>query len=446
MPLIKVNSLYKKVEDNINNQEKMYGLLGLGKPKTSNVNKCDIFNDNSCIAYYPLDGNVNDMCGRYNGTWHGNAQYENGAAKFDGKSYIETNIKEYKSFSFFAKASNDSNRILVGARGISIRAVDGRIGFTTERWAGCGDLLGFALDKKLSEEFHFFYINTDPLEIYHNGVKQDLKHFYCSFPQNSYHFDKLTIAKGDFDTPFEGIIKKFRIFNRALTEDEIKILYNGKEIENLDLDIYYPEITGVDVDLSSTPLKITYNNLSEKHFDGDGKNYMVGNGNIKIETNCNKYDLEFITGSFATVDIDDGGTYHNDYIKITINNKDAILEVPSETIEKDNYRVKSNNTGYKIDLISLKYYDNQQLENQVTGSGSQIYKIKIYDLDTSEINISFHTNESFSNEAIGFQMKSAVAYCKETIQKPQNINNHNCNLNNVLHIILSNNNVEVKGL
>ena len=52
-----------------------------------------VFGDSGLVAYYPFDGNANDLSGNYNGTWSGTEQYDTGilgqAAKFDGNSYTQ---------------------------------------------------------------------------------------------------------------------------------------------------------------------------------------------------------------------------------------------------------------------------------------------------------------------------------------------------------------------
>lgn len=74
---------------NIGHNEDTFIDVKLGQDLT---NTLDIFNDNSCIACWPLDGNANELSGNYNGTWSGNETYINTtlnkAAKFDGNSYI----------------------------------------------------------------------------------------------------------------------------------------------------------------------------------------------------------------------------------------------------------------------------------------------------------------------------------------------------------------------
>ena len=62
----------------------------------------DPFNDGSCLAFYPFDGDANDHSGNgYHGTWHGNEQYDKGifgqCAKFDGGSYINIHIDSFPS-------------------------------------------------------------------------------------------------------------------------------------------------------------------------------------------------------------------------------------------------------------------------------------------------------------------------------------------------------------
>jgi len=123
MPILKINNKYIVDKENIciigdNLDLDIYYPELTGKEPSieeiseSTVNVCDIFGDGSCIATYTFDGNANDLCGNYNGTWHGTEVYETGkfgkAAKFDGNSWIEfkndanfyMNLQKYLSLWF----------------------------------------------------------------------------------------------------------------------------------------------------------------------------------------------------------------------------------------------------------------------------------------------------------------------------------------------------------
>jgi len=272
--------------------------------------------------------------------------------------------------------------------------------------------------------------------------------------------------------PILNINSPYQIIENNINNKEKLYGVKNTSNEDLDIDIFYPEITNIDISKISdkdnskstgdsnssnennskstdkNDINVTFDNLTKKHFDGDNKDYMVGKGTITFKTNCKKYDLEFITGSFASVDNDaETGKYDNDYIEININNKSARLEVPN-TSKK--YDVKSNNTGYKIDLEEIKKYDINLAGQSDRFNYTKIYKIKIYDLDTNEIKVSFHNDEDFSNEAIGYQIDSEKINCKdnEINFKTDKINTKkfDCNLEKVLHIIISETDVNVKGL
>jgi len=430
-----------------------------------NKNKCDIFNDNSSIAFYPLENNSNDLCGNYNGEWIGNEQYENGAAKFDNKSYINISntglTKELDSNDVFTISVWGKPEYTKGDKEIiSIDADKFRISPQLDR-------NGILINYHYHKDYIYKVNDIDWKNTFcHYCVIVDKKNktgkFYLNgkligneknIPVKIFKNDVVFIgaetgSNNNVIDHFLGLIKKLRIFNRALSENEIKTLYN-KEKQN-------EENIKNNIDLN-----VTFDNLTKKHFDGDNKDYMVGNGTITFKTNCKKYDLEFLTGSFASVDSDSKkNSVNNDYIEIIINNKNAILEV--QNTNDKNYDIKSNDTGYKIDLEEVKKYNSNLQGQSSVFKITRIFKIKIYDLDTNEVKVLFHTDESFSNEAIGYQIKSGKINCNgvginstgsektdntEKIENTdKNIKKFNCNLEKVLHIIISDANVNVKGL
>ena len=394
--------------------------------RINTVTLCDIFKDNHCIATFPFDGNVNNLCGNYGGTWSGTEQYDTGkfgqAAKFDGDSYINhipnpgknepftvnlwvkdiqcagssygSIIFNYDNDHWYISLNNDNKTIHFGISDGSEKNIKYTLedistwhmltlmhnGIDTMKAYIDGKLIGTQIVKtRYGESFGTgIYLGANPSEV-------NNKNYYL-----------------------KGLIDQLRIFNKTLTDKEIQILYNEKRIK-------IPKI------LQELSVNEKYNNLTEKVFNKDGFKYMVGNGEINLQVLSKKYDLEFIIGSFGSVDEDNGQTNSNDYIKLITNTGEIIFQAPSNT--NPNYRILSNTTNYKAYIEKLAYYSKEVLENQDSQYSTTIYKITVYNLDTTNIKIQLHTDESYSNESFGYRVNSAKAFNKNTsiLQKIKNL-------------------------
>jgi len=203
----------------------------------------DIFNDNSCIATYTFDDeNANDLSGNYNGNWYGTEQYDTGkfgkAAKFNGNSYIDTGFINTSltkfSLSCWIKCDNYSN--LGNYSGLLMNkgnSGDKRYGFRIKHkndnpciWNGADNLF----DEINMSEYNGVFVNL--------ALVFDSEISYAKLYINSELKQEITINEGlKFDTAiigynnqdntgFNGLIDQVRIFNRALTDDEVKQLYN----------------------------------------------------------------------------------------------------------------------------------------------------------------------------------------------------------------------------
>jgi hypothetical protein len=209
------------------------------------VNNNNPFGDSSLVAYYKLNGNANDELGKYNGTWSGTAAYDSGkfdkAGNFDGKSYIDLGTKDFhnlinttSTFSVWVKISKYPSN-------------------------SCGFLTGLGTDSSLGKWDYYFNIdnnghidvalesgNTDyhftsstkltlgqwnyitiafenkNIKIYLNGSLIDT--FTGGFGDINTNVNDF-IATSNSDVSFIGFIDQIRIFNRALTQDEVRKLY-----------------------------------------------------------------------------------------------------------------------------------------------------------------------------------------------------------------------------
>ena len=209
----------------------------------STTQTLDIFNDNSCIATYTFDNETaEDLSGNYNGNWYGTEQYDTGkfgkAAKFNGNSYIDTGFINTSltkfSLSCWIKCDNYSN--LGNYSGLLMNkgnSGDKRYGFRIKHkndnpciWNGADNLF----DEINMSEYNGVFVNL--------ALVFDSEISYAKLYINSELKQEITINEGlKFDTAiigynnqdntgFNGLIDQVRIFNRALTDDEVKQLYN----------------------------------------------------------------------------------------------------------------------------------------------------------------------------------------------------------------------------
>ena len=335
------------------------------------VNTLDVFGDGSCIACYPFDGNAKDLSGKYNGTWHGNEQYDVGkygkAAKFDGSSYI-TIPEPLKSLPFSVSvwikttqkatgSTNWANPTIMGfatsgapSNDFGIEVKNGYIhifsGFGVEKY--------YTTSKFVSDnKWHLITVNfnTNKCEIYCDDE------FVDSFSQNStqianvpkwyigcmYNYDPhhIGIVSGSY---YQGLIDQVRIFNRALTEEEIQILYNEYE------KIYQTDISSLN--LSAKPKRVYIQTnpaiYISKTFNQDTSqpDWVSYQANLKEKLKEISIDTTQTTTT-QLVTTDDIAL--NDKL-ILYNNSDGIKEI---TVTQDNLTYDVENDVVKVDISSL---------------------------------------------------------------------------------------------
>jgi len=225
--------------------------------------KINIFNDNSCLACFPLNGNTNDLSNKYSGEWIGTPKYENCfdnrlCASFDKKNYIKILVDDSLRF-----VSNLSYSVWV-----KISSLNSEDFFSIITFSGVGEskntnaILQLLVDIK-SQRFIFFWeygmgkdveilVNYDiPInKLLHLVVSRDSKNKILYFYVNGELIDSISfnynpeidvsnnkqyIALGadagisnPLTYPFNGEIGQFRIFNKILSFNEVKYLYKNK--------------------------------------------------------------------------------------------------------------------------------------------------------------------------------------------------------------------------
>jgi len=213
----------------------------------SKVNVLDIFGDGSCVACYTFDNETaNDLSGKYNGTWKdadGNTiagTYDTGvfggkAAKFNGSTQIDCGVintdkdEVWVSFWMFW---NGTDRVMpIGFNGYDLWLNMNYFGWNTD----VGDLYGidFPASVYANKWIHVvanFKTGAYGDKLFINGrlmnnLSQKLASIatdYAVIKNVNFHISGFGINS---NYRFSGLIDQVRIFNRPLTEDEVRKLY-----------------------------------------------------------------------------------------------------------------------------------------------------------------------------------------------------------------------------
>jgi hypothetical protein len=202
------------------------------------------------VAYYPFNGNANDESGNGNhGTVNGTLEFEEGvffqAARFDGSSYVivdnTDNIplgSDSRTFSAWIMMTegrnNTEDRYIVGygqQENAQMFALAYGLGnsYNYGLWLyGCtNDLscVGGKPNQILSEFYHVaatYHHATNTAKLFVNGEMVGMKRVVISTQETSIYMGSLYAY-----APFFGLLDDVRLYNRALSEDEIKALYEG---------------------------------------------------------------------------------------------------------------------------------------------------------------------------------------------------------------------------
>lgn len=213
------------------------------------------------VAYYPFDGNSNDMSGNgHNGTEYGGISYVSGkigqAARFDGvndfikiysggeligesaftfsawiKPYSLAKTKYYQNTIFTQNDNNNgyvTNDILIGGEKYSS---DNSIVYDNYPPRG-GWVKSYTKINK-NQWTHIVVVKyNQKVTFYINGIK-DVEHSYTESVSSSTtsSIDNVLIGsryfKGKACCQYHGLLDEVRIYNRALSQSEVTSLYNG---------------------------------------------------------------------------------------------------------------------------------------------------------------------------------------------------------------------------
>jgi len=387
---------------------------------------CDVFNDNSSIANYSLDNNFNDSCNKY-------SLQKYGLVDFDiGKFGNALNLKN-KDLTTYTKSKiklpNLDEITICGWINIPDNSYNGKWLSIWHITPDDNDNNGNSRQPALwanIEDNSRFYIRCDSVQQQNNGIEMS----NGQITYNKWHFITQIVKKNSMEFYIDGkltdtfnlqsndsfklnggylyigdkwhhknhSISNVRIFNRALNQNEINQLFKGITKSNNKKTIQKR------IDQS---IETYFEDLTLKKFSGDNKPYMVGNGTINLKLNGETNDLSFVIGAFASVDTDNRETaYNHDYIEIITSKGNIIIQAPSFEDTKNKYKILSNNTPYNVDIKLIKRYNSNLPGQNDSFNYSNIYKIILHQITETNVKIVLHCDESFSNEAFGYQINS----------------------------------------
>jgi hypothetical protein len=210
---------------------------------SSSVDILNIFGDGSCVATYQLNGNANDLSGNYNGTEQGTVTYTTGQYGQCGvfsangnrvlSNYPQTSLGDTWTISAWVKPNFSGDGLYAGAIGNA----NGATGFQFLTWNGsiwCMSLEGtYSINLTLTDNVWQHFVlsvdyGTDEAKIYRDGVLLDTMTLNGSFTPCSSN-SNIYIGQsfdGATDRWWGGAIDQVRIFSKAISSDEVLLLYN----------------------------------------------------------------------------------------------------------------------------------------------------------------------------------------------------------------------------
>ena len=207
----------------------------------STVDLCDPFGDGSGIALYKFDGNADDVSGNYNGTWHGTEQYDTGvfgqAAKFDGSSYVDVGNTLTDGFTamsislWFNTIQLTHYGHLISKQGSTISWIIQQGGdnpvYSFSIWEGNTAYSVTTPTINLNQWYHLVVTwDGTIIHLYLNGQESGSKNFTGNMNSTSSSVLIGALNDGSVRDLYQGLIDQVRIFNRALTQEEIDELYH----------------------------------------------------------------------------------------------------------------------------------------------------------------------------------------------------------------------------
>ena len=225
------------------------------------VDKLDILDDGSCIACYNLDGDAKDLNGNYDGTTHGDISYVDGffdkgirIDDEDEEQYVSvdeitdtksaftyscwvTNPDDYDDDDSYAYVIRDGNEDKTYAFGLNY-SNGGTPNSIDCHLAGTAKSITIPDDKTIEHKDKLFLVyfwdkskNDGKPSVYIKNITQDYEYTLvfddlATTDDLDKGFDVIAGANSTYDNRIAVVIDQVRIFNKALSDDEIDTLYN----------------------------------------------------------------------------------------------------------------------------------------------------------------------------------------------------------------------------
>jgi len=332
------------------------------------ANSCNIVPD-GLVACYPFDGDAKDYSGNGNdGTPFGNVLYVDGkvgrAAQFDGTgSYVSlgtnSSLKMENAVTLATwvkplllpdRAANViSDHSMSFNNGKILRLQESRVEFLL---GPEGDLeVGYPWNDTDAWKYVVATFDGNYMQFYINGQLVDSVTNSHSIAVNP---NPVLIGKSGFDEYFNGLLDDLRIYNRALTEAEIKQLYSASSTTNTG-ECSNPATYDAETGLVSLPA-IDIPLLSPISGEPTGE-IAVFSGKLKQVKGVEDFEilgnnLSFIK-TIPQYDETHARYEYNDGIFSNGGKLKACVSVPSIAIIPPNTRIITDSKNYKVSLRQL---------------------------------------------------------------------------------------------
>ncbi len=296
------------------------------------------------VAHYPLVGNAKDTTGNYDGTEHGGLVYVDDSdrgvvASFDGDdAYILTKVPPTSSFSFsYWERRNTDSDILM-----AIACDNGDDSDSTYRvecnqrhalscefgtWNSDGDLNEIVTDLPALNEWHMITCTYDGTtkRISMDGVEKASTDVEVVVQDTA---AKVEIGgrRQKNDHTYNGDISNVRIYDRALTQEEINDVYQGYVTTNVQETFY------------------------EKGIKGNTKNGFTTKEDVHRDFKNNG----FTTKEDIHRDFKNNGFTTKEDIHRDFKNNDVIVKENIETFKNNDVIVKENIETFKNNDVIVK--------------------------------------------------------------------------------------------
>ena len=354
----------------------------------SYVDELDILGDGSCIAGYKLDDSADDIGDNHNGVWDGNEQYNDGrwnkSAYFDESSVIKVDSLDKPDFPFTISlwVKNDDcsdGAVIYDFKGAKLAHYTGDTGLKIWDKNKVSADSGQHISNNAFYHIVVIHYGDENTELYVNLVKIDLSY---KSDANNYEYNHLLIgARGDGDNVkdgyFKGYIDQFRVFNKALSYDEIKkIFVEDKELifkkhlkvllrtksDNYSVvpfEYRFEGYTISDLLINKEKATLSFDFSSTKNQDYYVRLYYPNGDLYKEEKftydNDNKFKRFSITFDFDDVDLDKVDLYYNLSLVLTICENDEIDENDYLRLTNVQFEKGEEPTQYYAQPIGLEY-------------------------------------------------------------------------------------------